>query len=232
MGESAMDCRTLPQQIEARLIELIADGVLRAGEPLRLKSLCEEHGFTQMPLREALRLLASQGIVEYAANRGYRVPEVGIEDLTDVFEVRECLEGLAARLVAGRATEEQLTELEELAAECDRIEDTEDASAHSVSRELEFHRLIVEWCGNDLVSKVLLAANLLLQALLKPSGLEVERGHLQYDHRAVVQAIASGDPEQADSAARAHIREAAERIIAGLRMSIADEAVERAAGCG
>ena len=139
---------------------------------------------------------------------------------------------MAARLLAGRATEEQLAELESLAVECDEIEDTEEASAHSVSRELEFHRLIVEWCGNDLVSKVLLAANLLLQALLKPSGLEVERGHLQYDHRAVVQAIASGDPEQADTAARAHIREAAELIMAGLRRSIVSDAGERAAGQG
>lgn len=232
MSESTIDCRTLPQQIEARLIELIADGVLRSGEPLRLKSLCEEHGFTQMPLREALRLLASQGIVEYAPNRGYRVPQVGIEDLTDVFEVRECLEGLAAGLLAGRATKEQLAELESLAAECDHIEDTERNSSHAVERELKFHRLIVEWCGNDLVSRVLLATNLLLQALLKPSGLEVERGHLKYDHRVVMRAIASGDPEQADAAARAHIREGAKRILAGLRRSIADEAAERAAGQG
>jgi len=227
MATSSIESRTLPQQIQAHLIDLIADGILRPGEPLRMESLCEEYGFTQTPLREALRSLASQGLVEYVPNRGYRVPQTGIEELKHIFQVREYLEGLAARLLATRATQEQLAQLGTLAVECDEIEDTERASAHSVSRELEFHRLIVQWCGNGLIRKLLLGPNILLRMLLLGSGFDVQRGGLEFDHRAVVRAIACGDPEQAESAMRSHIREGAELTLDALRNSISSETGEQ-----
>jgi len=185
-----------------------------------MESLCEEYGFTQTPLREALRALTSHGLLEYAPNRGYRVPQTGLEELSHIFQVREHLEGLAARLLAGRASREQLAQLEGLAVECDRLEDSEAVSSYSVKQDLEFHRLIVQWCGNGFIHKLLLGPNILLRMLLLGSGFDVQRGGLEFDHRAVVRAIACGDPDQAESATRSHIREGAELTLDALRNSI------------
>lgn len=225
MSETTIDTRTLPQQIEARLIELIADGVLLPGQPLRLSSLCEEYGFTQTPLREALRFLDSQGIVDYLPNRGYRVHEMGEDELKDILEVREALEGLAAHLMATRATKEQLAQLHSLATECDEM--TQKTDANAIKKEMEFHGLIAEWCGNEMISNMLLGPRLLLRALLKASGLQGMGESGEHGHKALVEAIASGDPTQAEAAAKAHIRQGEEETLQALKNSISDRGAEQ-----
>ena len=90
-------------------------GEYMPGDRLGEAEIAGELGISRTPVREALRILSSDGLIEINKNRGARVAEWSEEELTNVFEVRIRLEGLAARKAAERATPEQIVRLEHFA---------------------------------------------------------------------------------------------------------------------
>jgi DNA-binding GntR family transcriptional regulator len=212
MAHTALQTQTLSEQIYERLVDMIADGTLRPGQALRAKYLQDEFGFTQTPLREALRVLASQGLVTYEAHCGYRVIVVTPEERLALFELREVLEGLAARKAAERASEEQLREIMEVAIECDEMRELDPDAKQRAPLDIRFHRLIAEASDNPYISEVLLAPRM-LSRIVGSDGHQppwpVLRDVLEITHTAVANAICSRDPEKAEAVMRAHIREGA-----------------------
>jgi len=97
--------RTLAERAFATLHEAIVTGVLPPGERLPIEELAEILEMSPMPIREALRLLDSVGLVENVPHRGARVTELSVEDLREVYEARLALEPLAVRHAAERFTE-------------------------------------------------------------------------------------------------------------------------------
>lgn len=222
MGNPTIDTRPLPEQICDYLIDLINTGVLRPGQPLRLSYLCKEYGLTQTPLREALRQLASDGLVKYAPRRGYRVVEITEQELVALYEVREALEGMAARRAAEQATDDQLRELLRLATESDQPARQKE---QKLTIDRKFHRLVAGFSGNPLIPKLLLAPSILTSSKVQL----IEPLPSDYDsyipHEAVASAIASGDPHQAEAVMRKHIRHAAQvRLTQLSTLSVADVA--------
>ena len=98
------------------LREAIITGVLKPGERLMEVQLAEEMGVSRTPVREAIRKLELEGFVVMVARKGAYVAGISLKDVTDVFEIRAALEGLAACLAAGRASEEDLEEMERAVA--------------------------------------------------------------------------------------------------------------------
>jgi DNA-binding GntR family transcriptional regulator len=92
--------RTLAERAFATLHEAVVTGVLSPGERLPIEELGESLGMSPMPIREALRLLDSVGLVENVPHRGARVTELSIDDLREVYEARLALEPLAVRHAA------------------------------------------------------------------------------------------------------------------------------------
>jgi DNA-binding GntR family transcriptional regulator len=97
--------RTLAERAFATLHEAIVTGVLPPGERLPIEELAEILEMSPMPIREALRLLDSVGLVENIPHRGARVTELSIEDLREVYEARLALEPLAVQHAAERFTD-------------------------------------------------------------------------------------------------------------------------------
>ena len=95
----------------------VLSGSLAPGERLGETELAVELGMSRTPIREALRMLAAEGLVEITSNRGARVTQWSIEELRNVFEIRIRLEGYAARLAAERATTQQIENLEQIAGQ-------------------------------------------------------------------------------------------------------------------
>jgi DNA-binding GntR family transcriptional regulator len=182
--------------------------------------LCEEYGLTHTPLREALRLLAAHGFVDYEAQRGYRVAEVTIEELKELYEAREALEGMAARKLAERATQAQKKELMSLAAECDELASLAQDGPQTTERDIRFHRLIAELSGNGVISQLLASPIILVRGLVKPFEMSSARLDVSsITHTAVARAIVSGDPEEAESVIRDHIRQACQQRLSSLQGS-------------
>lgn len=103
--KSAGGHRTLSERAFAALHEAIVTGVLAPGERLPIQELAEILDMSPMPIREALRLLDSVGLVENIPHRGARVTELSIDDLREVYEARLALEPLAVRHAAENFTD-------------------------------------------------------------------------------------------------------------------------------
>lgn len=103
---------TLHGEIVARLRDYLVEDNLPEGARVPEKQLCEMLGISRTPLREALKVLASEGLIELLPNRGARVKVLGPQDICDLFELMGGLEALAGRLAAERITEVALAQIE------------------------------------------------------------------------------------------------------------------------
>jgi DNA-binding GntR family transcriptional regulator len=107
---------TLHDEVVARLRALIIRGELRPSERLGERELCERFEISRTPLREALKVLAAEGLVELLPHRGARVAGLTAGDVQNMFEVMASLEALSGELAATRITDEQLAEIDALHA--------------------------------------------------------------------------------------------------------------------
>lgn len=101
-------------EIEDAIIELIRSGKFQPGEPLREAELCEMFQVSRTPIREALRLLQTKGIVEYLPRRGVQVIELTMDSLKEITDLRLVLESLSVRRAMERIGEEDIKNLREL----------------------------------------------------------------------------------------------------------------------
>jgi DNA-binding GntR family transcriptional regulator len=97
-----------------RIRDMIVEGDLVPGSRIPEKRLCEEFGISRTPLREALKVLATEGLVLLLPNRGARVAEITAKDVEDMFQVMGALEGLSGELACRHITPAQLAEIRAL----------------------------------------------------------------------------------------------------------------------
>src|ERR1700676_3071568 len=108
---------SLHDETVARLRSMITEGELLPGARIPERELCDRFGISRTPLREALKVLASEGLVELLPHRGARVTMLSAPELRDAFEVVAALEGLAGELACRRIDAAALAEIEALHAE-------------------------------------------------------------------------------------------------------------------
>ena len=129
----------------------VLGGEVPPGARLGQVELAERFGISRTPVREALRRLAGEGLVDFHSNRGFRVTDLGLDAVLRRMEVRSLVEPGIARLAAQRRTEEDLQHLREVIAS---QEDANDGiSAHDASR--DFHIVLARASGNDELVRVL-----------------------------------------------------------------------------
>lgn len=103
--------RTLGQSIVDRLRQMIVEGAIKPGEKLHERQLCETFGVSRTPLREAISLLATEGLVAMTPHRGASVTQVTLGELEEVFPVMQALEALTGERAARLATDEEIEEI-------------------------------------------------------------------------------------------------------------------------
>ncbi len=113
-GVDVIERRSLHRVLVGRLRDLINEGDLPPGLRLTEKELCARYGVSRTPLREALKVLASEGLVELLPNRGARVAKLTPADIEEIFPVMAQLEALAGELACRHATEEEIAEIRAL----------------------------------------------------------------------------------------------------------------------
>jgi len=126
-------------------------GEVPPGARLRQVELAERFGISRTPVREALRRLAGEGLVDFHSNRGFRVADLGLDAVLLRMEVRSIVEPGIARLAAVRRTEEDLERLEETIAAEEGARDG--LAAHDASR--DFHITLSRASGNEELARVL-----------------------------------------------------------------------------
>lgn len=198
----------------------------RPGERLKEEELAASLGVSRTPIREALRRLAAEGIVEFVPNRGAHVATWGGTDLEEIFNLRARLEGYAAFRAATRIEAAQLAQLAQLAERMDRAAASGGTRAIDRVTELNgaFHQLIVTAAHSQRLESLL--AGLIQVSLAhrtfrrySPEALGRSLAH----HHELVAAMRAGDPDWAEAIMRSHIRAA----LAALMATNAETAQER-----
>lgn len=211
------DRQTLAETVTGRLRELILDGQLPPGQPLRPAHLAPRLSVSVMPIREALRILEAEGLVTFTARIGARVAEIDEEDVEELYLVRGALEGLAARLAVKNLTETDLLAVHEAFEEMGAARARDDYAAFS-RWDREFHRRQFAASGRPgLVKKILehWDAGRRIFAVTPHTQNPMEAAFEA--HRAILEAVDSRDARAAQRLTRIHTEQAAERILSALR---------------
>ena len=198
---------SLADQIFERLEEDILAGKYKKGSILTEIGLSEEMGVSRTPVREALKRLEQEHIVE---NSGKGVSVLGISD-TDagiMFDIRIKVEGMAAASCAKNITKEQLAELNEI-LELQEFYTSKLDAEKIKSLDSEFHAKIYECSGSSVYYDTLKPLHNKLQKVRKTSLSNPERAGISCEeHRSILDALSEGNPEKADLAMEEHIKNA------------------------
>lgn len=200
--------RTQSVEIAARLRDDIIGGVFAFGSRLTLSHLEDLYRSGQMPIREALRQLQGEGLVELSPNRGARVRDVDIDFVRNLFDVRVAIEAMLTRRAAERIRKSDIAELEEAASAYERA-----AAARGVAPVLAanraFHGIINRVAGNGEATEILKRNEQLVMALWLRHGYELDRSSsAAADHRQIIAALKAGDSDTAACVAMAHAAKA------------------------
>ncbi|ABG06039.1 transcriptional regulator, GntR family [Rubrobacter xylanophilus DSM 9941] len=195
------------ERAAAVLREAILDGTLPPSSWLRETELARELGMSRTPVREALKRLAAEGLVEITARQAAVVARMTLEDILEVYAVRETLEGLAARLAARHRGPDHLRRLEGLLSRMERSEEPSGLAALN----LEFHRVIREAARNRYLERFLAHVEFAVRRFGRTTFEVPGRPQEALDeHRRLVAAIAAGDAGEAERLAVGHMRRARE----------------------
>jgi DNA-binding GntR family transcriptional regulator len=218
VSDRAWRSRTrLVDEVVEVIRDRIYDGVYAPGDPIRQEQLAGELEISRTPLREALRMLEREGLVKVAPGRGLRVVDADLSALVDAYEAREMIDGLAARLAARRRDGAVADRLLGIVRRQEAMLDPWQAPGYTTTN-VEFHRIIVETCGNEHVVSQLPLVRLTSQSftplrlLTRDRAREAVAQHLQ-----VAEAVAAGDEDAAEVCARAHIRSTLDELRLRLR---------------
>jgi len=166
--------------------------------------LCRQMGLSRTPVREALLHLAGEGLVTLQPNGRRQVVELGHRDAEELYDIRSVLEGLAARLLASKITDDQVTQLRQLAERVDQALSKWQNSKQIENYEIQFHSQVAVMAGNTRLADALQRQGLLMQCLISPGGLENIMVEFQ-SHVELVDALAAGNPGQAEAMFRRHV---------------------------
>lgn len=200
------------QSLTAKVYEHIRNGILdgsyKDGDFLVETRLAEELQVSRTPIREALKQLELEGLAMSMPNRGVVVQAISQNDIDDMYNIRQILEGLAAYWAAQRRTKEQLEALSEKVDLMDFY--TGRGGASQLSRlDNEFHELIYKACDSRMLSHILASLHQNTRRARTSSLTIPSRPNDSLkEHRAIFAAIEAGDPQAAKEAMENHVKNA------------------------
>ena len=144
---AARDEISLHDEILSRVRDHIVEGNIPDGARISERHLCEMLKVSRTPLREALKVLAAEGLVELLPNRGARVRSLSAHDITELFDLMGGLEGLAGRLACEKISDEEIANIEQLHHDMYGFYIRQDMQGYFRTNQL-IHRAIVAAAGN------------------------------------------------------------------------------------
>jgi DNA-binding GntR family transcriptional regulator len=153
--QAVPDHKQLRNIVVERLREMIAQGQLHPGEWLRQERLARELGVSHTPIREALKQLEAEGLVEHMPYRGVRLVQFSLDDVVDVYTLRRALEGLAAAAAAARLDSAGVAELRRLHEAMVAFEPPIDHLQEINELNREFHHQIILASGRTYLIRTL-----------------------------------------------------------------------------
>jgi DNA-binding GntR family transcriptional regulator len=173
-------------------------------------SLCEMLGFSKTPIREALKRLTAEGFVTSIPEKGTFVTKLTIDEMIQLYDVREVLEGLAARLCALRSDKKLIHSLgklmHRLEEDLQKKNNIDFKSSHDYNKtDMQFHDVVIHGCHNDKL--ISFSKTMIAQIYRFALRADHDRQKLSFfEHKKVYEAISQGDSDGAERLMREHIK--------------------------
>lgn len=203
---------TLHDELVARLRDLIIEGELAPGARVAERNLCERFGVSRTPLREALKVLASEGLLDLLPNRGAIVAHLTPADLDEMFPVMGALEALAGELACSRITDEQIAEIRALHYQM---------VLHYTRKELpqyfrlnqRIHELIMDAAGNATLTRMYLGlAGRIRRARYVANMSKARWDQAVEEHEAILLALSHRDAARLSRILKQHLQNKVETV--------------------
>jgi DNA-binding GntR family transcriptional regulator len=203
---------TAQEAVLAEMRRLLVTGELAPGTPIRQEALADRLGVSRVPVREALKVLEGEGHVEYSAHRGYVVAELSVEDLVEVYRLRELLEAEAIRVAVPKLKPADLAAIASAAAEVGAAGKRADL-ADVTAANRTFHFLLFDAAGLPRLSRTLRQlwdATDVYRSVYFASPTNLQR--VNDEHNELIAALHAGDAKAAIAAQAAHRAHSVEAV--------------------
>ena len=194
--------------------EQIISEKLQPGQWLIERELCSAYGLSRTPVREVLWKLLADGFLEQAPNKGFVVRRLNLEQIFEIFQAREAIEGMAARLAASRRDDAVFaSRLAGIRKDLVRVNVEQDV-ARSVELGRKLHRAIMEAAHNHLMDEISVRLNNLtaLTSNITKKSTAIEKQSLEA-HCRIIDALLEGDEEKSEKVMREHLRDTCRQVV-------------------
>ena len=205
--------QSLASVVQHEIERMILSNELSAGEPVNESTLAAKLSISRGPIREACRKLEQAGLLQFHINRGMFVRELDLAEVLHLYEIRACLSELAGKLLAKGLSAKTGRHLSDLV---DRMGDAIKANGLKAyyPLNLEFHKALMESAGNPRLVAIYAGMDKELHLFRRHSLDSIpELMESNTEHRAIVDALGTGDAEQAGRAMKQHILGGRRRLL-------------------
>lgn len=206
--ESEINMHSLRARVFNNIQNDILNGVYKPGDSLTESKLCAELGVSRTPIREAIRQLELEGLVQLIPNKGVFVNGISAKDIEDIYTIRMLIEGLAARWAAENIKVEELKELKET-IDLEEFYTMKNDTEHLLKLDSKFHETIFRASKSKSLMHVLSLFHHYVRRARNASFESPGRATKVLDeHKAIYQAIADKDADRAEKLTTEHVKNA------------------------
>lgn len=215
--------------IVERLRNFVVEGSVAPGTKLNERELCDTFGISRTPLREAIKVLAAEGLVEITPNRGASVCRMSEAELREMFELMSCLESFSGLLACERITEEEVVRIKAMHYVMLACHAQKDLPGYYKQNSL-IHDYINQAARNAALRQVYLTTNRRLQALRFRSNFETAKwDKAMAEHTEMIEALEARNGQRLSAILRQHLLEKRDAV---LRVLASDDLDDPAGGKG
>ena len=206
--------QSLDSLIYDRLKSMIIERKLMPGEKIYQDKLAHEFGVSRTPLVNALKKLEHEKLIKAMPRRGFYVRLFSKQEMIHIFELREVLEGLAARKVAMSISDPQIQKLTRFFSGFETSDNDIDLKKYR-EEDRRFHSFIIEAASGDILSSILETFNILTLSyqFTEQEGLVRPPNETIHEHKAIIEAISNRDHINAEELVRLHLRNSKEKLV-------------------
>ncbi len=204
----------LDHKVYKTLKSMILEQKLVPGAKIYQDKLAQELGISRTPLVGALKKLEQEKLITAIPRRGFFIKRFSKKEMVHIFELREVLEGLAARRASLNITNDQIQKLNNFFKGLKISDDPKDIKTYA-KEDRRFHHFLMELGGNDLLSSILGTYSIITFSYLGgfQEGLVRSPKETIHEHLALIDAISRRDPIEAEELARLHLKKSREKLV-------------------
>jgi DNA-binding GntR family transcriptional regulator len=203
----------LDHKVYLILRKMIIDRKLLPGEKIPQEKLAQDLGISRTPLVSALKFLEQEKLIEVKPRRGFFVRLFTKQEMVNIFELREVLEGLAARRAASNITDTQIVRLKGFFKQFAKLTDITDYKAYAIEDRL-FHNFVTEIGSKEFLKSILETCNIISYSyqLVNSEGLVRPPNETIKEHQAMIEAITKRDSVAAEDLMRLHFKKSIAKL--------------------